>query len=94
MTEDLVMGRADDAEKERMHPRWIAPIVTWLASSQSRGITGRVFEASGHVLGVAESWHRGPVTTPVDDPTKLGPIVQDLVGRARKNAGMDGKDLD
>jgi NAD(P)-dependent dehydrogenase (short-subunit alcohol dehydrogenase family) len=94
MTEDLGMGQGSDEEKAIMHPRWIAPIVTWLASRESAGVTGRVFEASGRVLGIAEGWHRGPVTKPVDDPTALGPIVEDLVRQARKNAGMDGKDLD
>ena len=77
-----------------MHPRWIAPIVTWLASAESSGVTGRVFEASGRVLGVAEGWHRGPVAEPIDDPTRMGEVVADLVSRARKNAGMDGQDLD
>ena len=57
-------------------------------------MTGRVFEASGRMLAVAESWHRGPTVDAVDDPTVLGPIVSDLVKRARKNAGMDGQDLD
>jgi len=94
MTEDLGMGRGGEEEKAAMHPRWIAPIVTWLASPESAHITGRVFEASGRVLGIAESWHRGPVTKPIDDPTKLRPIVDDLVRQARKNAGMDGQDLD
>ena len=32
MTEDLGMGQAPDEAKEQMSPRWIAPIVTWLAS--------------------------------------------------------------
>jgi NAD(P)-dependent dehydrogenase (short-subunit alcohol dehydrogenase family) len=94
MTEDLGMGRGGDEEKAALHPRWIAPIVTWLASPESAHVTGRVFEASGKILAVAESWHRGPLVKPVDDPTLLGPIVDDLVGRARKNAGMDGRDLD
>jgi NAD(P)-dependent dehydrogenase (short-subunit alcohol dehydrogenase family) len=94
LTEDLGMGQASEEEKERMHPRWIAPIVTWLASSESRGVTGRVFEASGRVLAVAEGWHRGPSVEPVEDPTALGPIVRDLVKRARLNAGMNGQDLD
>ena len=53
-----------------MSPRWIAPIVTWLASTESKDVTGRVFEASGQVLAVAESWHRGPTADPVDDPTR------------------------
>ena len=94
LTEDLGMGQGSDEEKQRMHPRWIAPICTWLASTESRDVTGRVFEASGRMLAVAESWHRGPSVDAVEDPTALGPVVADLVARARKNAGMDGQDLD
>jgi NAD(P)-dependent dehydrogenase (short-subunit alcohol dehydrogenase family) len=94
MTEDLGLGRASEADREAMHPRWIAPIVTWLSSRESSGVTGRVFEASGRLLAVAEGWHRGPGAEPVDDPTRLGPIVAELVARARKNSGMDGRDLD
>ncbi|HVN02067.1 MAG TPA: SDR family oxidoreductase [Caulobacteraceae bacterium] len=94
MTEDLGMGRGTDADKAALHPRWIAPIVTWLASKESGHVTGRVFEATGSILGVAEGWHRGPVTKPVDDPTKIAPLVEELLRTARKNAGMDGQDLD
>ncbi len=91
MTEGLGMGQLSDEEKELVSPRWIAPIVTWLASPESAGITGRVFEASGRVLAVAEGWHRGPRVSPVDDPTKLGPIVTELVKGARPNANMNGE---
>jgi hypothetical protein len=44
------------------------------------------------VLAIAEGWHRGPTHAPVEDPTKLGPIVEELMAKARLNAGMDGKD--
>jgi NAD(P)-dependent dehydrogenase (short-subunit alcohol dehydrogenase family) len=94
LTEDLGMGRGSDEDKDRMHPRWIAPIVTWLASSESSGVTGRIFEASGAILAVAEGWHRGPTTKPIEDPTKMGSVVEELMRTARKNAGMDGQDLD
>ncbi len=94
LTEDIGMGRGSEEEKRRMDPRWVAPIVTWLASAESREVTGRIFEASGRTLAVAEGWHRGPSVAPIEDPTQLGPIVSDLVKRARKNAGMDGQDLD
>jgi NAD(P)-dependent dehydrogenase (short-subunit alcohol dehydrogenase family) len=94
MTEDLGMAEGSEADRAALHPRWIAPIVTWLASAGANGVTGRVFEASGRVFGIAEGWHRGPVTEPIDDPTKLGPVVDDLLSRARKNAGMNGQDLD
>jgi NAD(P)-dependent dehydrogenase (short-subunit alcohol dehydrogenase family) len=94
LTEDLNMGRGTDEEKARLHPRWVAPIVTWLASTRSSHVTGRVFEASGEVLAVAEGWHRGPTAGPVSDPSEIGPIVDELVRVARKNAGMNGRDLD
>jgi NAD(P)-dependent dehydrogenase (short-subunit alcohol dehydrogenase family) len=94
LTEDLGMGRGSEEEKRRMDPRWVAPIVAWLASRESADVTGRVFEASGRVLAVSEGWHRGPSAEPVEDPTLVGPIVRDLIKSARKNAGMDGKDLD
>jgi len=94
LTEDLSMGRASDEEKQRLHPRWIAPIVTWLASTQSSHITGRVFEASGRLLAIAEGWHRGPKLDAIDDPTRIGPAVDEMMRTARKNAGMNGEDLD
>ncbi len=90
MTENLGMGQGSEEEKAAMAPHWIAPIVTWLASEEAAGVTGRVFEASGKVLAVAEGWVRGPSTDPVDDAAALGPIVADLMGRARVNSGMDG----
>jgi len=94
LTEDLQPGEITDEMREAQSPRWIAPIVTWLASRDSSDVTGRVFEASGGVLAVAEGWHRGPTVEPVQDPTILGPIVRKLVGEARMNAGMNGEDLD
>ena len=93
MTEGLGGFRQPTEEqRERMSPKWIAPICVWLASPESREVTGRVFEASGRVLAVAESWHRGPTTDPVLDPEAIGPIAMDLVARARPNATMDGQD--
>ena len=92
MTENLGPAPETDEEREQRSPKWIAPIVTWLASEESKGVTGRVFEASGQVLAVAEGWHRGPTHAPVADPTTLGPVVEELLAKARPNAGMDGRD--
>jgi NAD(P)-dependent dehydrogenase (short-subunit alcohol dehydrogenase family) len=91
MTEGLGPAPETDEEREMRSPRWIAPIVTWLASEESADVTGRVFEASGDFLAVAEGWQRGPTVAPLDDPTQLGPVVADLVAKARKNSGMDGR---
>jgi NAD(P)-dependent dehydrogenase (short-subunit alcohol dehydrogenase family) len=90
LTAPLMGNRLTEEEMERQSPRWIAPIVTWLASTESSDITGRVFEATPDLLGVAETWRRGPTVDPIDDPTKLGPVVADLIGRAAPNVRMDG----
>ncbi|CAN5578741.1 SDR family oxidoreductase [soil metagenome] len=91
MTEGLGTAPETDAEREQRAPRWIAPIVTWLASKESAGVTGRVFEASGSVLAIAEGWRRGPRVDPVDDPEALGAIVEALLATTRPNTGMDGE---
>ncbi len=90
MTEGLGPAPETDQEREMRSPRWIAPIVTWLASAESADVTGRVFEASGQMLAVAEGWVRGPKVAPVEDPTLVGAAVQELLATARKNSGMDG----
>ncbi|MGH9185938.1 MAG: SDR family oxidoreductase [Acidimicrobiales bacterium] len=92
MTAGLSGMEPTDEQREAMSPRWIAPICTWLASPESRDVTGRVFEASGRMLAIAEGWHRGPMTDPVEDPERIGPVVLDLLSRARPNADMDGRD--
>ncbi|MDP9464201.1 MAG: SDR family oxidoreductase [Actinomycetota bacterium] len=91
MTEGLGPAPETDEEREMRSPRWIAPIVTWLASAESNDVSGRVFEVSGNVFAIAEGWVRGPRHAPVEDPTALGPIVRDLLAKARQNSGMEGE---
>lgn len=74
-------------------PHWVAPIVVWLASAESAEVTGRFFEAGAGMLAVAEGWHQGPRIDPIDDPTMMGPVVTDLVARARPNADIYGQDI-
>jgi NAD(P)-dependent dehydrogenase (short-subunit alcohol dehydrogenase family) len=89
MTEDLGLGQVED---DAVSPRWIAPLVVWLASAASGHVNGRTFEASGRVLAVAEGWHRGPVVDPVDDPAAGGEVVAHLLATARPPADMNGAD--
>jgi NAD(P)-dependent dehydrogenase (short-subunit alcohol dehydrogenase family) len=91
MTEDLGMGQLEGDAKDRMDPRWIAPICTWLASEESSEVTGRIFEASGRTLAIANMWHRGPTVDPIDDPTRLGPLVEQLMLEAQPNSDMQGQ---
>jgi len=92
LTEDL--REYSEEDKQRSDPKRVAPIAVWLASEESKEISGRMFEAGGGLLAIAESWHRGPTHEPVEDPTKMGAAVAEMMKTARKNAGMDGKDLD
>jgi len=94
MTEGLGMGEGSEEEREQMHPHWVAPVAVWLASPQSKGVTGRVIESSGRVLGIAEGWHRGPTAEAIDDPTQIDAVLRDLLSKARPNADMSGQDKD
>jgi NAD(P)-dependent dehydrogenase (short-subunit alcohol dehydrogenase family) len=73
-----------------LDPDNVAPLVVWLGSSESREITGRVFGVGGGRIAVAEGWHPGPKVNQDKrwDPSELGPVVRDLVARARPNAKL------
>ncbi len=91
MTEGTVLPeRPTEEEQERWHPRWNAPVVTWLASAESRAVTGRVFEARGDYLGVLEGWTRGPRGEAIEDPREVGAVVSALLDEARTPSGIDG----
>ena len=72
-----------DEIRRNFAPTWVAPVITWLASHDSADVTGQVIEASGLVLAVAEGWHRGPSTNPVESPEEVGPMVRKLLADAR-----------
>lgn len=87
MTEGLREWTPEEVEKRK--PEWIAALVTWLASPESKDISGRVFEAWGYGYSVIESWQHGPVTEPSLNPTTIGPDIARIVRHARNNAGID-----
>ena len=96
MTEDLGRWRGRELtaeELERRSPENIAPLVVWLASAESRGITGRVFGVSGGRITVAEGWHGGPRAEKDGrwDPAELGAVVPGLVAQAAPNANTAGE---
>ena len=93
MTADLMGGdAAPEGLQEQISPRWIAVITTWLASPEAQNVTGRCFDIRGDQLGIAEGWHLGPVATQTDDPGDMGPVVAELMSKARLNASMAGTD--
>jgi NAD(P)-dependent dehydrogenase (short-subunit alcohol dehydrogenase family) len=77
------MMRAPEAGFDAMAPENVAPLVAWLASADSAGVTGRVFEVSGGAISVAEGWTEGPK---VDrgarwDAALVGPAVRELLAK-------------
>ena len=95
MTEDLVRWAGDGEEKPVWDPKDpgnIAPLVVWLGSTQSRGITGRVFNVKGGYVSVAEGWVAGPAEDKGArwEPEELGEVIPRLVADARPNSDTSG----
>jgi NAD(P)-dependent dehydrogenase (short-subunit alcohol dehydrogenase family) len=66
-------------------PANVSPFVAWLASSQSKGVTGRVWEVFGGTITVFDGYRREQT---VDIGKRwaaadVGPAVEDLLSKAR-----------
>jgi NAD(P)-dependent dehydrogenase (short-subunit alcohol dehydrogenase family) len=100
MTENLAVldgasgGGTDDPDAfDEMAPENVSPLVVYLGSSRSRGITGRVFNVWGGRISVADGWVAGPAEEQrarwtVDE---LDLVVPSLVDRAPANANFWGE---
>lgn len=73
-------------------PERVAPLVAWLASTQSRDVTGRVFDVGGDYLSVAQGWRKGPTARqPAGWTTAdVGEATRDLLAKAAPNASALG----
>ena len=79
--------RGDEARS----PRWIAPIVTWLASRGVGRCDGPCLRGLRPDPGGCRGLGRGP-RRPIDDPTRLGALVaKGCSPRPGRTAGMDGE---
>jgi NAD(P)-dependent dehydrogenase (short-subunit alcohol dehydrogenase family) len=87
LTDDLGLP---EETTSRFEPRWVAPVVTWLASPLSADVTGQVIESSGLVLAIAEGWRRGPSTDePPAEPGDVDAAVRKLLAEARPRTTME-----
>jgi NAD(P)-dependent dehydrogenase (short-subunit alcohol dehydrogenase family) len=80
------MMRRPEEGFDVMAPENVAPLVAWLASADSRDVTGRVFEVSGGAITVAEGWGAGPTVDRAArwDAADVGPAVRDILSRGRE----------
>ncbi len=83
-----------EEQKAARNPAFVSPPIVWIASAESKDFTGRIVEAGGGLLAISEGWHRGPTAPWMSDPSQMGKVMYDLQSKARKNAGMNGMDLD
>jgi NAD(P)-dependent dehydrogenase (short-subunit alcohol dehydrogenase family) len=86
MTEEVFaqMMAKPESGFDAMAPENIAPLVAWLASVESRGVTGRVLEIAGGAISVADGWREGPK---IDkgarwEASEIGACVRDLLAKA------------
>ncbi|MEV0368959.1 SDR family oxidoreductase [Streptomyces sp. NPDC050636] len=54
------MAAPGEGDFDAMAPENVSPLVVWLGSAASEGVTGRVFEAEGGRITVMEGWRPGP----------------------------------
>ncbi|MGW5313876.1 SDR family oxidoreductase [Nocardia thailandica] len=69
---------------DAMAPENVSPLVVWLGSTESAGVTGRMFEVEGGKVALAQGWRHG---VPVDrgarwNPAELGPVVAELIEKS------------
>ena len=89
MTEKVfadVMKKPDGEVFDHFHPGNVAPLVVWLCSPLSAGVTGKVFEVEGGKLSVGDGWRTGQVRDKKArwQPAELTEVVESLIAEAPK----------
>jgi NAD(P)-dependent dehydrogenase (short-subunit alcohol dehydrogenase family) len=95
MTEGVfaeTMRAPEDGAFDAMAPDNVSPLVVWLGSAESAGITGRVFEVEAGRIGVADGWQHGPTVDKGTrwDAAEVGQAVRDLLAAAPAPAPVYG----
>jgi NAD(P)-dependent dehydrogenase (short-subunit alcohol dehydrogenase family) len=94
MTEEVFADRmlAPDSGFDVNDPANISPLVVWLGSTESAGVTGRVFEVEGGMISVADGWQHGPSLDKGArwEPGEVGEAVQKLLAQAPTPAPVYG----
>ncbi|MFE9095102.1 SDR family oxidoreductase [Streptomyces sp. NPDC007264] len=83
---------APDAGFDAMAPENVSPLVVWLGSAASDGVTGRVFEAEGGRITVMEGWRPGPTADKGArwSPAEAGETARKLLAEAEAPGAVYG----
>ncbi|MFE1172945.1 SDR family oxidoreductase [Streptomyces sp. NPDC058773] len=78
------MAPPADGEFDAMAPENVSPLVVWLSSADSAGVTGRVFEAEAGRITVMEGWRPGPTADKGSrwTPAEAGAAARELLAAA------------
>ncbi|MFF7700610.1 SDR family oxidoreductase [Streptomyces lydicus] len=79
------MAAPTDGTFDAMAPENVSPLVVWLSSAASAGVTGRVFEAEAGRITVMEGWQPGPTADKGArwTPAEAGETARELLAGAR-----------
>ncbi|MGW0581190.1 SDR family oxidoreductase [Streptomyces sp. NPDC002920] len=77
---------------DAMAPDNVSPLVVWLGSAASAGVTGRVFEAEAGRITVMEGWRPGPTADKGArwNPSEAGEAVRKLLAEAEVPGAVYG----
>ncbi|MFD7201769.1 SDR family oxidoreductase [Streptomyces sp. NPDC059893] len=77
---------------DAMAPENVSPVVVWLGSAASEGVTGRVLEAEAGRITVMEGWRPGPTADKAArwTPAEAGETARELLGRAEAPGAVYG----
>ncbi|CAM5297758.1 SDR family NAD(P)-dependent oxidoreductase OS=Streptomyces alboniger OX=132473 GN=CP975_30895 PE=3 SV=1 [Streptomyces alboniger] len=78
------MAAPRDGGFDAMAPENVSPLVVWLCSTASAGVTGRVFEAEAGRITVMEGWRPGPTADKGGrwTPAEAGGTARELLAAA------------
>ncbi|GGV04243.1 SDR family oxidoreductase [Streptomyces spectabilis] len=78
------MAAPQEGAFDAMAPENVSPLVVWLGSTASSGVTGRVFEAEGGRITVMHGWRPGPSADKAArwSPAEAGETALKLLSRA------------
>jgi NAD(P)-dependent dehydrogenase (short-subunit alcohol dehydrogenase family) len=86
MTETVFaeMMKRPESGFDVMDPANVSPLVVWLASAESRGVSGCTFEVAGGKLSLADGWRTGPAFDKGArlEPDEIGGVVHELLAKA------------
>ncbi|WP_372862342.1 SDR family oxidoreductase [Spongiibacter sp.] len=78
------MAKPEDDSFDYWAPENVSSLLVWLGSAESAAVSGKVFEAEGGKISIADGWRKGPEVDKGDRwaPAEVGQAVEKLLAEA------------